>query len=111
VKTGTLKELGPYDPDWYYTRAAAVARKVYLQPGLGVGALQKKFGGSRNRGTRTFTFGKVGGHALAWRRSSPTPPDSHAARDFSLRVSLLVHLNFLPCPGGWRHHPQHLAAA
>lgn len=61
MKTGTLKELGPYDPDWYYTRAAAVARKVYLQPGLGVGALQKKFGGSRNRGTRTFTFGKVGG--------------------------------------------------
>jgi small subunit ribosomal protein S19e len=61
VKTGTNKELAPYDADWYYTRAAAVARKVYLQPGLGVGALQKKFGGSRNRGTRTFTFGKAAG--------------------------------------------------
>jgi len=59
VKTGTLKELAPYDPDWYYTRAAAIARKVYLQPGLGVGALQKKFGGAKNRGTRTFTFGKA----------------------------------------------------
>ena len=61
VKTGTNKELAPYDPDWYYTRAAAVARKVYLQPGMGVGALQKKFGGSKNRGTRTFTFGKAAG--------------------------------------------------
>lgn len=61
VKTGTNKELSPYDPDWYYTRAAAVARKVYLQPGMGVGALQRKFGGSKNRGTRTFTFGKAAG--------------------------------------------------
>eukprot|EP00614_Pseudopedinella_elastica_P014307 CAMPEP_0172583118 /NCGR_PEP_ID=MMETSP1068-20121228/2713_1 /TAXON_ID=35684 /ORGANISM="Pseudopedinella elastica, Strain CCMP716" /LENGTH=159 /DNA_ID=CAMNT_0013376785 /DNA_START=55 /DNA_END=534 /DNA_ORIENTATION=- len=59
VKTGTHKELAPYDPDWYYIRAAAIARKIYLQPGLGVGALQRKFGGSRNRGTRTFTFQKA----------------------------------------------------
>ena len=59
MKTGTHKELAPYDPDWYYIRAAAIARKIYLQPGLGVGALQRKFGGSRNRGTRTFTFQKV----------------------------------------------------
>jgi small subunit ribosomal protein S19e len=59
VKTGTNKELAPYDPDWYYTRAAAIARKVYLQPGLGVGALTRKFGGAKNRGTRTFTFGNA----------------------------------------------------
>mmetsp|Transcript_66965 Transcript_66965/g.134994 ORF Transcript_66965/g.134994 Transcript_66965/m.134994 type:complete len:160 (+) Transcript_66965:52-531(+) len=64
VKTGTHKELAPYDPDWYYTRAAAIARKVYLQPGLGVGALQRKFGGSRNRGTRTFTFQKAAGGVI-----------------------------------------------
>jgi len=59
VKTGIHKELAPYDPDWYYTRAAAIARKVYLQPGLGVGALQRKFGGAKNRGTRTFVFQKA----------------------------------------------------
>ena len=59
MKTGIHKELAPYDPDWYYTRAAAIARKVYLQPGLGVGALQRKFGGAKNRGTRTFVFQKA----------------------------------------------------
>eukprot|EP01083_Nonionella_stella_P121035 363417_1 len=59
VKTGIAKELAPYDPDWYYVRAAAIARKVYLQPGVGVGALQRKFGGAKNRGTRTFTFQKA----------------------------------------------------
>mmetsp|Transcript_25027 Transcript_25027/g.51783 ORF Transcript_25027/g.51783 Transcript_25027/m.51783 type:complete len:166 (-) Transcript_25027:132-629(-) len=61
VKTGCHKELAPYDQDWYYTRAAAIARKIYLQPGLGVGALKRKFGGSKNRGTRTYTFGTAAG--------------------------------------------------
>ena len=31
VKTGAHKELAPYDPDWYYTRAASLARKVYMR--------------------------------------------------------------------------------
>lgn len=65
IKTGVHKELAPYDPDWYYIRAgkeaifsslylivsnflfiAAVARKVYLKQGTGVGALKKRFGGA-----------------------------------------------------------------
>ena len=50
VKTGVHKELSPYDPDWYYIRAAAIARKVYLRQGTGVGALKKRFGGSYRRG-------------------------------------------------------------
>ncbi|GER42281.1 40S ribosomal protein S19, partial [Striga asiatica] len=28
VKTDVLKELAPYDPDWYYIRAASMARKI-----------------------------------------------------------------------------------
>jgi small subunit ribosomal protein S19e len=52
VKTGVHKELAPYDPDWYYIRAAAVARKIYLRKGTGVGALKKRFGGAYRRGTR-----------------------------------------------------------
>ena len=50
VKTGVHKELAPYDPDWYYIRAAAIVRKVYLRQGTGVGALQKRFGGAYRRG-------------------------------------------------------------
>ena len=52
VKTGVHKELAPYDPDWYFIRAAAIARKIYLREGTGVGALKKRFGGSYRRGAR-----------------------------------------------------------
>ena len=51
VKTGIGKELSPYDQDWLYTRIAAIARKIYLRPHLGVSTLQHIFGGNRNNGT------------------------------------------------------------
>ena len=50
VKTGCHKELPPMDVDWYYVRAAAIARKIYLRQGTGIGALKKRFGGSYRRG-------------------------------------------------------------
>ncbi|CAG8542109.1 3359_t:CDS:2 [Paraglomus brasilianum] len=52
VKSGSYKELAPYDPDWFYIRAAAVARHIYLRHGVGVGALRKRYGGRKRRGTR-----------------------------------------------------------
>jgi len=59
VKTGVFKELAPYGDDWYYIRAASIARKVYLRPGIGVGMLQKWYGGSYRRGARTEHFRKA----------------------------------------------------
>jgi len=59
VKTGVFKELAPYGDDWYYIRAASIARKVYLRPGIGLGQLQKWYGGSYRRGTRTEHFRKA----------------------------------------------------
>jgi small subunit ribosomal protein S19e len=59
VKTAVFKELAPYGDDWYYIRAASIARKVYLRPGVGVGMLQKWYGGSYRRGTRTEHFRKA----------------------------------------------------
>jgi len=56
VKTGVHKELAPYDEDWYYVRAASIARRVYLNGGLGVGALQRVYGGSYSKGTRKSHF-------------------------------------------------------
>ena len=32
VKTASYKELAPYDPDWFYIRAASIALRW---PGLG----------------------------------------------------------------------------
>jgi small subunit ribosomal protein S19e len=52
VKTASFKELAPYDPDWFYVRAASVARHIYLRKSVGVGALRKLHGGRKNRGTR-----------------------------------------------------------
>eukprot|EP01083_Nonionella_stella_P243155 847560_1 len=52
VKTGTHKELSPYDKDWYYIRAASIARKVYLRQHTGVGALKKVYGSAGRRGTK-----------------------------------------------------------
>jgi small subunit ribosomal protein S19e len=52
VKTASFKELAPYDPDWFYVRAATVARHIYLRKSVGVGALRKVHGGRKNRGTR-----------------------------------------------------------
>lgn len=53
-KTGAYKELGPLDDDWYYVKTAAVARRVYIRQGVGVGALRRAFGG-RNAKSSTCT--------------------------------------------------------
>lgn len=69
VKTGVHKQLAPLDKDWLYIRAAALARKVYLRNHLGIGALQKIYGGSKNYGTTPRHFvtgsGKVVRYLLA----------------------------------------------
>ncbi|KAL6189216.1 hypothetical protein ACLB2K_040605 [Fragaria x ananassa] len=55
VKTATFKELAPYDPDWYYIRAASMARN--LRDGLGVDdAFKRVYGGSKRNGSRRPHF-------------------------------------------------------
>merc|ERR1711904_350009 len=63
VKTGVIKELAPYDEDWFFIRAASIARKVYLLKGTGVGALKKWYGGSdgTHRGTKKAHFQTASG--------------------------------------------------
>lgn len=39
IKTGASREIAPNNEDWFYTRVAALARKVYLRPCLGVRTL------------------------------------------------------------------------
>ena len=36
VKTGSAKQYGPEDPDWYYMRAAAILRRLYTQGTAGI---------------------------------------------------------------------------
>lgn len=52
VKTGPAKEMPPQDADWFYVRAASIARHVYLRKTVGVGRLRKVHGTAKNRGAR-----------------------------------------------------------
>merc|ERR1712039_377904 len=61
IKTGCYKELCPYDPDWYFVRAASIARKIYLKQGIGVGKFRKIYGSTYRKGVRTEHFCKVSG--------------------------------------------------
>ena len=51
IKTGCFCYNGPANPDWYYVRAASIIRRIYLTPGIGVGALRHIYG-SLNRRTK-----------------------------------------------------------
>ncbi|CAL5362385.1 unnamed protein product [Camellia sinensis] len=61
VKTGRLKELAPYDPDWYYIRASKLSLWIYLRQGPGVGAFQRIYGGSKRNGSCPPHFRKSSG--------------------------------------------------
>ncbi|GMM43184.1 hypothetical protein FOG51_01649 [Hanseniaspora uvarum] len=53
VKTSAGNEMPPQDAEgWFYKRAASVARHIYLRKHVGVGALNKLYGGAKNRGVR-----------------------------------------------------------
>ena len=61
VKTGVHKERPPQDPDWWYVRAAAIMRKLYLKGPLGVSRLRKLYGGRHRRGHRPPKFARGSG--------------------------------------------------
>lgn len=53
VKTSAGNEMPPQDSEgWFYKRAASVARHIYLRKQVGVGKLNKLYGGAKNRGNR-----------------------------------------------------------
>lgn len=47
IKLGCFKEMAPADPDWFYVRAASMARHLYMRTPCGVGAFTKIYGGKR----------------------------------------------------------------
>ena len=52
AKTGVHKEKAPVDGDWWYTRAAALLRKVYINGPIGVERLSGMYGGNKDRGSK-----------------------------------------------------------
>jgi len=50
VKTGSHAERLPENPDWWYTRAASLLRKLYLHGPVGLSDLERAYGGSKALG-------------------------------------------------------------
>ncbi|MFB6469876.1 MAG: 30S ribosomal protein S19e [Vulcanisaeta sp. AZ3] len=62
VKTGANKDRLPMQDDWWYVRAAAILRKIYLNGPVGIGSLRMAFSyrakvGPRTRSERTRKAG------------------------------------------------------
>ena len=65
VKTGPGKERPPTRKDWWYVRAAAILRKIYLYGPVGVGSLRTAFGCRQRPGVRGREhFRKAGGAVI-----------------------------------------------
>jgi len=54
VKTGVHTEKSPTNPDWWFTRSAAVLRKVYILGPMGPSRLAAEFGGRRDHGSAPY---------------------------------------------------------
>ncbi|CAH6719015.1 40S ribosomal protein S19-B [[Candida] jaroonii] len=62
VKTSAGNELPPQEAEtWFYKRAASVARHIYLRKQVGVGKLNKLYGGAINRGFRPHRHADASG--------------------------------------------------
>ncbi|MDD1724992.1 MAG: 30S ribosomal protein S19e [Methanospirillum sp.] len=64
VKTGIHREMPPDDPEWWYTRAAAVLRRVYVDGPVGVERMRSVYGGNKNRGSKPNKSVKGSGSIL-----------------------------------------------
>ena len=64
VKTGAGRERPPADKEWYYKRAAAVLRSIYIYGPLGVNKLKVKYGSKKNRGHKPEKFYPASGKII-----------------------------------------------
>ncbi|HJJ40282.1 MAG TPA: 30S ribosomal protein S19e [Methanocorpusculum sp.] len=61
VKTGVHKQMPPENPDWWYVRAAAVLRRIYVDGPLGVERMRTVYGGMQDNGSKKSHFRKGSG--------------------------------------------------
>lgn len=68
VKTANSNEIAPLDPDYFYIRAAAIARIFYVKSkdkkNIGVGTLKSFFGKKFRRGCQPPTASKAAGKII-----------------------------------------------
>ncbi|MGC9435462.1 MAG: 30S ribosomal protein S19e [Methanomicrobiales archaeon] len=64
AKTGVHKQMPPEDPEWWYIRAAAILRRVYIDGPVGVQRMRTFYGGKKDRGSRRYQFRKGSGSII-----------------------------------------------
>lgn len=64
VKTSSNNELAPLDPEWYYIRAAAIIRRIYIRGGIGIGYMRKVFGRADREGPTPVHMGLCSGSVI-----------------------------------------------
>ncbi|KQC05736.1 MAG: 30S ribosomal protein S19 [Methanoculleus sp. SDB] len=63
-KTGVHKQAPPEAEDWWYTRAASILRRVYVDGPVGVQRMRSFYGGKRDRGSNPYQFRRGSGSIL-----------------------------------------------
>jgi small subunit ribosomal protein S19e len=61
IKTASFHQMPPNFANWWYTRAASIARQLYLHPNASVGDLRNRYGGKQHNGSAPCHFAKAGG--------------------------------------------------
>jgi small subunit ribosomal protein S19e len=61
AKTGSHVEKQPQNPDWWYTRAASILRKIYAHEPIGLEKLRSDYGGRKGFHVAPNHAAKAGG--------------------------------------------------
>jgi len=64
VKTGAHRERSPENEDWWWIRAAALLRKIYVDGPVGVQRLRVVYGDRENKGHKPEKFRRAGGKII-----------------------------------------------
>ncbi len=64
VKTGHGRERPPLQDNWWYLRAAAILRQIYIHGPIGVSRLRTRFGNRKNRGHAPEKHAKASGKII-----------------------------------------------
>lgn len=64
AKSGSHKARPPEQPDFWYTRAASLLRRIYIDGPVGTEKLRTFYGGRKRRGTKPARFRKASGSMI-----------------------------------------------
>ena len=64
AKTGSHVEKQPQNPDWWYTRAASILRKIYAHEPIGLEKLRADYGGRKGFRVTPNRASKAGGNNI-----------------------------------------------